>query len=222
MRRALTPNELQRILNVTRTRPLEEIMTIRHGPRKGQLTTNVGEKVKDRMLLLGRERGLLYKTAIMTGLRRGELKKLHVRHLHLDARMPYLDLPGQYTKNGEAAKLLLVPTAGLAGELKEWIADTGKSQDDELFVVPSEVVKVFKRDLVAAGIPYRDAEGRVADFHALRKTTNTMLGLAKVESRVRQLFMRHKDIHLTLETYDDDTMYKLENAIAALEKVGLT
>ena len=34
-------------------------MTIRHGPRKGQLTTNVGDKVKDRMLLLGRERGLL-------------------------------------------------------------------------------------------------------------------------------------------------------------------
>jgi integrase len=219
-RRALSPEQLQLVLNAARTRPLEEVMTIRHGPRKGQLTANVGDKVKDRMLLLGRERGLLYKTAILTALRRKELRQLRVRHLHLDAQpSPYLDLPGQYTKNGEPAKLLLVPA--LAMELKEWIADMGKQEDDVVFVVPPEVVKVYKRDLKAAGIPYKDGEGRVADFHALRKTTNTMLGLAGVRGRVRQLFMRHKNIHLTLETYDDATMYELDTAVKALEKVNL-
>jgi integrase len=218
-RRALTAAEVQKVLDVARTRPLEEVMTIRHGPRKGQLTANVGEKVKDRMLLLGRERGLLYKTAALTALRQKELRKVRVRHLHLDEKMPYLELPGQYTKNGEPAILLLVPA--LAEDLKQWVADTGKKSDDALFFVPSETVKNYKRDLKAAGIPYRDADGKVADFHALRKAANTMLGLAKVEARVRQLFMRHKDIHLTLDTYDDETKYRLKNAVDALEKLDL-
>src|SRR5262249_5940518 len=138
-RRALTPEQLQKVLAVARTRPLEEVMTIRHGPRKGQLTCNVGDRVKDRMLLLGRERGLLYKSAMLTGLRRNELRKLHVRHLNLDAQpYPYLDLPGQFTKNGEPARLLLVPA--LATELKQWVVDTEKGVDDLMFVVPPEVV----------------------------------------------------------------------------------
>src|SRR5262249_42771790 len=134
-RRALAPEQIQKLLDAARTRPLEDMMTIRHGPRKGQLTASVGEKVKDRMLLLGMERGLLYKTAVLTGLRRKELRQLRVRHLHLDAQpLPYLDLPGQYTKNGEHARLLLVPN--LARELKQWVEDMGKGEDDVVFVVP--------------------------------------------------------------------------------------
>jgi hypothetical protein len=33
--------------------------------------------------------------------------------------------------------------------------------------------------------------------------------------------MRHKDVHLTLETYDDETMYQLKNAVDALERLDL-
>jgi integrase len=219
-RRALTPEQIQKVLDVARTRPLEEVMTIRHGPHKGRLTANVGDRVKDRMLLLGRERGLQYKTAVLTGLRADELRKLRVRHLHLEAQpFPYLDLPGQFTKNGEPAKLLLVPD--LAQELRQWVEDMGKGPDDVVVVVPPEPVKNLKRDLARAGIPYRDAEGRVADFHALRKSVNTMLGKAGVNPRIRQLFMRHKDIHLTLETYDDETMYQLKDAVDVLAGLKL-
>ena len=37
-----------------------------------------------------------------------------------------------------------------------------------LFKMPDKPADMLKRDLQAASIPYRDASGRVADFHALR------------------------------------------------------
>ena len=39
--------------------------------------------------------------------------------------------------------------------------------------------------------------------------------------RLRQLFMRHKDVHLTLDTYDDETKYRLKNAVDALGKLDI-
>ena len=36
-----------------------------------------------------------------------------------------------------------------------------------------------------------------------------------------QLFMRHKDIRLTLETYDDQSHYELQSAVQALEATNL-
>ena len=41
------------------------------------------------------------------------------------------------------------------------------------------------------------------------------------ESRVRMLFMRHSDIRLTMQTYDDSTLYELDAAVKALDKLGL-
>ena len=123
-----------------------------------------------------------------------------VKYLNLD-RTPYpcLELPGEFTKNGEDARLLLVPV--LAEELRELVA--GKGPDARVFDVPEKMVPVMKRDLKHAGIAYRDDRGRYADFHSLRKSAGTMLGVAGVPTRIRQLFMRHGDVRLTLQTYDD-------------------
>jgi len=53
-------------------------------------------------------------------------------------------------------------------------------------------------------------------------TADTMLGIARVPPRVRQLFMRHSDIRLTMQTYDDSSLYELESAVKAFENLGLT
>jgi integrase len=140
--------------------------------------------------------------------------------LDLDRKpFPAVYLPGTETKNGERAKLLLV--AAYAEELRAWVRDTRRLPGDKLFTVRNEMVKTLKADLVFAGIPFKDERGRQADFHALRMTADTMLGLAGVPPRVRQLFMRHSDIKLTLETYDDSSLYEQEAAVKALERLGL-
>lgn len=58
-------------------------------------------------------RALLYRIAVGTGLRRGELKALRIRHLRLDSAVPLICLPGEHTKNRKDAIIPLVP----------WLAD---------------------------------------------------------------------------------------------------
>ena len=62
---------------------------------------------------------------------------------------------------------------------------------------------VFRRDLEKAGIPFLDASGRRADFHALRHTLCTNLGRADVPLPVRMEAMRHSDPKLTTRIYTD-------------------
>jgi integrase len=227
-RRSLTPTELQRLLVAARERPLRDAMTNTGGRRPDgapktavrSWAADVRPEVQERYRLLGRERALLYKTAVLTGLRQGELAALRVAFLKLDRKpFPALELPGEFTKNGEDARVLLVPA--LAEELRQWIADTGKKTTDPVFTVSEKANKIFRRDLRAAGIPYRDDLGRYADFHALRHSANTMLGVAGIPPKLRQLFMRHSDIRLTTATYDDETLYEMQPVVKALEALDL-
>jgi integrase len=213
-RRSLTEAELIRLLQAARERPLLEVMTLRTGKRKGQCCAKVQSEVKARLERLGRERSLMYKTAILTGLRRGELAALEVRHLSLAGSRPCVALPGEETKNGKEADLPL--RADLADDLRRWVEETRKGPRDKLFCVPVELVKILKRDLKLAGIPYRDEHGRTFDVHAMRHTTSTYMGKGKVTPRVAQQFMRHCDIKLTLQTYADVRLLDEAEALAAL------
>src|SRR5262249_30241175 len=158
---------------IARDRPLVDAMTLRTGKRRGQRCANVRAEVQARLERLGWERSLIYKTAILTGLRRGELAALEVRDLVLAGPRPCVALAGADTKNRLRADLPL--RADLAQELNEWIEATGKNGCDKVFRVPVELVKILKRDLKMAGIPYRDEYGRTFDVHALRHTTSTYM-----------------------------------------------
>lgn len=57
----------------------------------------------ERLNRLGRERALIYKTLVQTGLRKGELASLTVAQLHLDDAGPRLDLDAADEKNGQGA-----------------------------------------------------------------------------------------------------------------------
>ncbi len=48
-----------------------------------------------------------------------------------------------------------------------------------------------------AGVPYKDDQGRQADFHALRKSFNTHLAQAAVDPQTRKEMMRHSELRLT-------------------------
>ncbi|GAF81926.1 unnamed protein product, partial [marine sediment metagenome] len=120
-RRALDENELGRLLDVARRRPLLDAMTIRRGKRKGQAVAKLRPEVRRRLERLGRERALIYKTLVLTGLRKGELASLTVAQLDLDADPPFLVLDAADEKSREGNSIPL--RADLAADLRDWLAD---------------------------------------------------------------------------------------------------
>ena len=73
------------------------------------------------------------------------------------------------------------------------------------------------KDFQRAGIELVDAEGRVADLHALRATLATNLARAAVTPQVAQRILRHSDFRTTLKHY---TMLGLTDTTAAIERLS--
>ena len=77
----------------------------------------------------------------------------------------------------------------------------------------------LRADLERAGIPYKDAEGRQADFHSLRHATSTHMGANHAAPRAQMGVMRHHDMSLTMETYTDESHIPLREAIEKLPDI---
>jgi len=154
-----------------------------------------------------------------TGLRRSEMDALQWGDIRLDEEKPFIVARAATTKNRQEAKLWIRPE--LLAILKD-MRPADASADQPVFravldVAGGHKIRRFQRDLKAAGIPYRDAQGRTADFHALsRMTPNTHMGQMGVGERVRQEFMRHSDLRLTSAVYTDAGQLPTAGAILAL------
>ena len=119
--RAMTEAELLKLLTVARERPLAEALTVRRGPRKGEQYADVRPEVRERLQCLGRERALIYKALVLTGLRKGELASLTVAQLHLDAGVPFAALDAADEKNREGNAIPL--RDDIADDLRQWLDD---------------------------------------------------------------------------------------------------
>ena len=75
---------------------------------------------------------------------------------------------------------------------------------------PEEIARRQKSSFLC----YTDEEGRVADFHSLRKTFITNLSRAGVTPKMAQSLARHSDINLTMNVY---TMLNVSDQAAAVE-----
>jgi len=175
---------------------------------------------------------LVYKLAILTGCRRGEIEALTVGHLDLDPAV--LRLRPQDTKNGEPAELPL--RSDLVDDLRDWLESKRREANREaiamktsdrlppelpLFNVPKQYVKTLDRDLAAAEIPKRDERGRTIDFHALRHTFGTLLSVGGVTPRTAQQAMRHSEIGLTMTVYTDPKLLDVAGAVELLPTLPL-
>ncbi len=235
-RRALTEDELHRLLESARRRPLLDAMTVRRGKNKGKPIANLREVTRARLELLGWERSLLYKTYLLTGLRKGELKSLTVGQLCLDDEMPYADLDARDEKNREGNAIAL--RSDLAVDLKLWLArklellqvesrQNGSVVPDVLpantpvFYVPSGLVRILNRDLKLAGIPKVDDRGYTVDVHALRHSFGTHLSKAGVAPRTAQAAMRHSSVDLTMNVYTDPRLLDVHGALDKLPPLPL-
>jgi integrase len=221
-RRALTEAEIGRLLEVARNRPVLEAQTVRRGARRGQTVARLSDAHRRALEATGRFRALVYRTLLLTGLRKGELARLAVGDRHLDGSVPHIQLPAKITKNGEEDFVPL--RADLVADLSAWLVERfgpgTPPPSGRLFDIPADFLRVFNRDLEAAGIPKRDDRGRTLDIHALRTTFGTLLSKSGVPPRVAQRLMRHSDIRLTMQTYTDPKLFDLQGAIDSLPSVA--
>jgi len=153
--------------------------------------------------------------AVCTGLRRSELKKLLWSDVKLDTPKPVVNVRKSIAKNSKDATIPLhVDVVVALRELR-----IGAQEEDSVFSrLPK--IQTFRRDLKKAGIEYIDAQGRVADFHALRKTFGTNLHRKGVAPRVAMELMRHSDMRLTAKIYTDINQLPTAEAIQSLPGFG--
>ena len=236
-RRALTESELIRLLEVAVGRPLRDARTVRRGVRKGQVCAHISPAATARLAAVGRERALIYKTLVLTGLRADELRTLTVAQLDLTPGAGHLRLDAADEKNREGS--VLAVRDDLAADLRSWLADrlaglqsaaraTGEQVptrlpgDTRLFTVPTGLRRILDRDLKAAGIPKRDDRGRTIDVHAMRTTFGTLLSATGTSPRTAQAAMRHSDIKLTMGVYTDPRLLDVRAAVERLPALPLS
>jgi len=164
--------------------------------------------------LTGSERELLYRVALETGLRWGEICKTERRDVSLDTRTQFIRVRAEVSKNGKDDKLPLRPE--LAQDLGEYLKENLAMPDVRLF--PSWLDKgaeMLQRDMRGAGLEITTEAGTV-DFHALRHTFGTNLANSGIHPKTAQALMRHSDINLTMNRYSHSVIESQAEAVYTL------
>jgi integrase len=166
----------------------------------------------------GTARVVLYCVAVRTGLRASELASLTPGSLDLAARVPTATVEAAYSKHrrrdvqplpADALELLRRYAAGRPADLPLWPGTWN--------VAAAEMVR---RDLAAAGLPYRDDRGKVLDFHGLRHTFITQMVGAGLHPKVAQVLARHSTITLTMDRYAHLSAVDVAADLAKLPPLG--
>jgi site-specific recombinase XerD len=138
----------------------------------------------------------VYLTAALSGFRKDELRHLEKRDLTPAGQRPRWHARPEVTKSGRLEVVPIVPDL-LPVIVPIW--DALPNPTDRLFpVIPR--ARTFRHDLRRAAIERIDAEGRHADFHALRYTFCRLMGEVLPIQKVKVL-MRHSTIKLTADLY---------------------
>ncbi len=171
-RRALEPDEIRRLLEITETAP-------------------------DRFQTTGPQRAITYRLAIETGLRASELRSLPVSSFDLTNNT--VTLKAEDSKNSQEA---VIPLRKETSQILEVYLRGKLPQARALIMPSQfNTAKMIRTDLETAGIDHKDnGKGRI-DFHSLRHTTGSLLAASGTHPKVAQSIMRHSDINLTMSRY---------------------
>lgn len=209
-RRPYTEDELRRLMTAARTYPL-----VTRGENKGGRPRKDGTPARPRnpvklsdayaatLARQGRERELVYRLSLATGLRRGELSRVTVAMF----KGKRIAAPKRILKHKpkHVTHLLIPLPPTLADDLFAFVSDTGLSPSDRLVNVPcrSNYIREHQARLKLANIPYATEDGH-ADIHAFRTTVNHYLKRNNVLLDARQRYMRHSAKDITTKHYDPD------------------
>jgi integrase len=164
--------------------------------------------------LNGNDRHMLYATAMVTGFRASELASLSPSDFDLSSDRPTVTVKAAYSKNRRQSVQPLPPD--VAGALRGYLADRPTGRVVWNGTWNKNAAEMLRADLGAAGIPYRDSAGRVADFHALRHSYITLLERSGVSPKLAQELARHSDIRLTMNVYTHARLHDLVGAVEGL------
>ena len=211
-RRALTDDELNRLIAIAESSPVKLGMS-------------------------GKERAISYRIGLGTGFRLAELKCLTPECFDLDADPPTMTVPAAYSKRRRTDVQPI--REDLAEQLKSWLAE--KTRGEPVLELPDKASKMIKADLRRARalwikeVPGRserrkrnhssflktvDDEGRVCDFHSLRHTYVTRLVSSGASVKVCQELARHSTPNLTIGRYAHTRLHDLRNALDNLPGIG--
>ncbi|MBL7221287.1 MAG: site-specific integrase, partial [Phycisphaerae bacterium] len=187
----------------------------------------------------GDDRAMLYRAALETGLRAGELRTLTVGACHLQDNPPVLIVKAAYSKH-RREDVQPIPL-GLAEALSDHTA--GREADELVFPgMPNRTAHMLRRDLKAARdqwiddadterererrekdknfLQYRNSANMVADFHALRHTYITNLARIGVHPKTAMDLARHGNINLTMARYSHTLVSDRAGVLGALPSLG--
>jgi len=187
----------------------DEVVRLLHAAERGPVFRN----------LTGPDRALLYRLAVETGLRKGEIASLTSASFRLrDPEAATVTVAAAYSKHRRDDVVPL--RADLATTMAAYVA--GKPSGARLFRLPDKPADMLKADLrraralwirettdpaerhrrlASSFLASRDASGRVVDFHALRHTFITRLARSGVTPAVAKSLARHSTITLTMDHY---------------------
>ncbi len=160
-------------------------------------------------------RRLLYETAVCSGLRENELRMLQPKDLDRDniaLRISHLVDKGrrnriQYIPAALMERLNAFAEMGEAKRLYKMIyrrqgdrPNRKAPPGDPLLYVPANTATMLRKDLDAAGIPFKTERGRL-DFHALRTAyVNFLLDVGAAPKELQDL-ARHQTLEMTMNIY---------------------
>ncbi len=188
-RRVLTAEQLQALLAAT-----------------GTATSPV------RFGLTGPERVLVYRLALSTGLRAGEIASLTVGDFHLDDGV--VEVQAAYAKNRRRDELPL--RADLLADLAAYLKGRPAAEQAIPAMPESDhTAEMLRGDLKATGIDPETPEGRY-DFHALRHQFCSDLVASGANVKVAQALARHSTPVLTIGRYSHVRVHDRQAAVEAL------
>ena len=233
-RRALTMEEIGRLLKAAEERPLHNLMKITRGKDKGKSLANLGPRACKKMRRVGQSHAMFFRIAMFTGLRFSEIKSLKVADVHLDANPPHLTLHAKFDKARRGARQPM--SNDLVGHLRQYLAarlihaqEEARGQgepcqialaSEERLIAHVPLLRAFNMDLEYAGIEKKDQRGRTLDIHSLRHTFGTLLARSGVAPRTAMDLMRHSDIRLTTNIYQHLELVDTAGAVNQLPVVG--
>ncbi|MFN3242915.1 MAG: tyrosine-type recombinase/integrase [Planctomycetota bacterium] len=159
-----------------------------------------------------RDRQVLYWFVLTTGFRASECASIRWEDVSLDGDKPCVRLAGDFTKNGDDAR---IPLQGFVAEaLRAMRTRRSESQvrrylgpvqeTDHVFQMPDKPAELVRKDAAFAGlIPQKSPTSKRVDFHALRKSCARILIEMQVHPKVIQQVLRHSDIRLTMDLYGE-------------------
>jgi len=141
----------------------------------------------------GRERALIYRLAVESGLRLNEIRTLKTEDFDFVRCTVTVQDSNEKARRGATLPL----RAATAAMIQDFLGN--KTPQARAFTVKKGSLMI-QVDLKKAGIPY-EIDGKYCDFHALRHSTASLLIQTGANIKTVQTIMRHTTAELTLQKY---------------------